>query len=342
MIRTLSLLSKYNHSHIIKRMSSQCSVFVSRCKEEIPSKATEMLESKYCVSYWSQPGPITRQGLLDGVKGKTALFCLLTDKVDQEVLEAGNSLKVLATMSVGHDHLDLETIKKKGITVGYTPDVLTDATADLTVALLLATSRRLVEGSDALKNGEWGTWSPLWLCGPELKGATVGIVGFGRIGMAVMQRLKPFGVGSFLYTGRSKKEEEDGASYVSFEDLLKQSDFVILTLAYTPESKDLMDKRAFKLMKKSSILINSSRGGVVNQDDLVEALKENEIFAAGLDVMTPEPLPTCHPLVGLPNCTLIPHLGSATIQTRTEMAVMTAGNIIAGLTGQKMPAQLHL
>jgi len=324
-------------------MSRNISIFVTRMREEIPSKAAEMLEEKYNVTYWTKPGPITRLGLLSNIVGREGLFCLLTDKVDKEVVTAGSNLKVIATMSVGHEHIDLDIIRERKILVGYTPDVLTDATADLTVALLLATSRRLVEASDALRNGQWGSWNPLWMCGPELKGSTVGVVGLGRIGRAVVKRLQPFGVRTFLYSGRGKKDakDEEGAEYVTFEKLLTASDFVLITMAYTPESKDLFNETAFKLMKKSSILINTSRGGVINQDHLHQALSTGEIFGAGLDVMTPEPLPPGHPLTTLPNCTLIPHLGSATLQTREMMGVMTAENIIAALEGREMPAQLH-
>lgn len=322
-------------------MAGEASIFVTRMREEIPDNATKMMESKYKVTYWTEPGPITRAGLLEGVVGVDALYCILTDKIDKDVLDRADNLKVISTMSVGLDHLDLETIKAKNIRVGYNPDVLTDAVADLTVGLLLATSRRLLEGNSALKSGDWGAWHPLWLCGPQLKGSTVGIVGLGRIGRAVVKRLKPFGVKEFLYSGRTKKEEsdEEGAVFSTFENLLKESDFVILTLAYTPESKDLFDEKAFKLMKKSSILINPSRGAVINQDHLVTALKDGSIFGAGLDVMTPEPLPIDHPLTSLPNCTLVPHLGSATIETRALMGVMTVENITGVLENTKMPAE---
>jgi len=322
--------------------SSKPKVFTTRSRDSFPSASMEVLESSCDVSYWKDNTVIPKDDLISNIKGKDALFCLLTDKVDKEVLDSAENLKVLSTMSVGFDHLDMETLKARNVKVGYTPGVLTDSTADLTVSLLLATSRRLIEGSTALKAGEWSAWSPLWLCGPELAGSTVGIVGLGQIGKAVMNRLKPFGVAKFVYNGRSKRdaEYEDGAEFLGFEDLLKVSDFVLITCAYSPELLHKFDKTVFKMMKKTSILINTSRGGIINQDDLVEALKDNEIFAAGLDVMTPEPLPTSHPLTTLDNCVLIPHLGSATIQTRTIMSKMTVENILNGLAGNPMPAQL--
>jgi len=201
-----------------------------------------------------------------------------------------------------------------------------------------------MEGSSALRSGGWASWSPLWLCGPQLSGSTVGIVGLGNIGQAVMARLKPFGVSRFVYTGRNKKDDvlEDGAQFVSFEDLIQMSDFVIVTCSYTPDLHKKFNKDVFKMMKKTSILINTSRGGIIDQEDLVEALEQKEIFAAGLDVMTPEPLPTDHPLTKLDNCVLVPHLGSATIQTRSVMTVTTVNNILAGLglTDEDMPARL--
>jgi len=180
------------------------------------------------------------------------------------------------------------------------------------------------------------------MCGPEMSGSTVGIVGLGQIGRAVMQRLKPFGVGRFVYSGRTKKDQswEDGAEFLPFEQLLKVSDFVLVTCAFSPELHHLFNTNTFDMMKTSSILINTSRGGIINQDDLVTALKEGKIFAAGLDVMTPEPLPTDHPLTQLNNCVLAPHLGSATLQTRGKMMTMTVDNILSGLQDKPMPAEL--
>jgi len=179
-------------------------------------------------------------------------------------------------------------------------------------------------------------------CGPELSGSTVGIVGLGQIGQAVMHRLRPFKVARFVYSGRSKKDEswEEEAEFVAFDELLKVSDFVVVTCSYSPELHHMFDSRAFGLMKNSSIFVNTSRGGIVNQDDLVTALTSRTIFAAGLDVMTPEPIPTDHPLTKLDNCVLIPHVGSAGLQTRTKMTEMTVENLLAGLQGRPMPAQL--
>lgn len=266
---------------------------------------------------------------------------MLTDKIDAEVLENAPKLKVIATMSVGYDHLVLDEIKKRNIKIGYTPDILTDATAELTVALLLATSRRLLEANKEARTGGWKAWSPFWMCGPGLSGSTVGIVGFGRIGQEVAKRLKPFNVKKFLYYSRSEKSQNEvGAQRVNFDDLLRDSDFVIATCALTPETKGIFNKDAFEKMKTTAVFINTSRGAIVDQNALIEALKLKKIWAAGLDVTTPEPLPLGSELFQLENCVILPHIGSAAIETRKEMAVLTARNILAALKGEKMPAEL--
>jgi glyoxylate/hydroxypyruvate reductase len=198
---------------------------------------------------------------------------------------------------------------------------------------------------NAVKSGEWSTWSPLWMCGRGLAGSTVGIVGLGRIGKAVASCLRPFGVKSILYTGRARKpsaETEVGAEFVPLDSLLEKSDFVIASCPMTKETEKLFNRRAFSKMKRSAIFVNTSRGGVVDQDDLYEALKNGTIAAAGLDVTTPEPLPVDHRLLELSNCVILPHIGSATVETRTKMAELTARNILAGLSGSPMPSELTI
>ncbi|XP_062484201.1 glyoxylate reductase/hydroxypyruvate reductase-like, partial [Pezoporus occidentalis] len=280
-------------------------VFVTR---RIPAEGLRVLsQAGGCrVQQWDSEEPVPRTELLAGVAGKHGVLCLLSDRIDREVLEAaGPGLKVISTMSVGFDHLALEEIKKRGIRVGYTPDVLTDATAELSVALLLSACRRLPEAVEQVKNGGWTTWKPLWMCGYGLSDSTVGIIGLGRIGQAVARRLKPFGVKKFLYTGSGPKPGSDvefEAEFVPLTRLAEESDFVVVTCALTPATQGMCNKDFFTRMKKTSVFVNTSRGSVVNQEDLYNALAHGQIAAAGLDVTTPEPLPTDHPLLSLKNC----------------------------------------
>lgn len=295
------------------------------------------------VSLWDSDDPLPRSELLKGVQGADGLLCLLSDKIDAEVLDAaGPNLKVISTLSVGFDHMAINEIKKRGIRVGYTPDVLTDATAELTVALLLATARRIPEGVEEVKNGGWSTWKPLWLCGYGLSGSTVGVIGLGRIGLAIARRLKPFGVKRLLYSGRTAKPQaaEVDGEFVPLDTLVSESDFVVVSCSLTPETQGLCDKAFFSKMKNSAVFINTSRGAVVNQDDLYQALTSGQIAAAGLDVTTPEPLPTNHPLLTLKNCVVLPHIGSATYSTRGVMSDLAARNLLGGLRGTDMPSEL--
>lgn len=210
------------------------------------------------------------------------------------------------------------------------------------MALLLSTSRRLPEAQHEAKTGGWVSWAPTWMTGPGLAGATVGIVGFGRIGQAVARRVKSFNTARILYFNRTERIEakEIGAVKVSFDELLAESDFIICCAALVPETKEMFNKAAFEKMKKTAIFVNTSRGGTVNQDDLIEALTNNTIRAAGLDVTTPEPLPLDNPLFKLKNCVILPHIGSASIETRNIMSELTAQNILAALKGDNMPAEL--
>lgn len=317
-------------------------VFVTR---RIPQEGMKILSTAgVCeVSLWDSDEPVPRADLLKGVQGAHGLLCMLSDKIDAEVLDAaGPNLKVISTLSVGFDHLAINEIKKRGIRVGYTPDVLTDATAELTVALLLATARRLPEGVEEVKNGGWSSWKPLWLCGYGLSGSTVGVIGLGRIGMAIARRLMPFGVKRLLYSGRTAKAcaAEVNGEFVPLDTLVSESDFIVVSCSLTPETQGLCDKAFFSKMKNTAVFVNSSRGAVVNQEDLYEALSSGQIAAAGLDVTTPEPLPTDHPLLTLKNCVVLPHIGSATYSTRGVMGALSAQNLLAGLQGTDMPSEL--
>lgn len=275
-----------------------------------------------------------------------AIYCTLVDKIDKDVLNAaGDNLKVVATISVGLDHIDLEECHSRKIRVGYTPDVLTDATAELTVALMLATGRRLMEANKAVYNGEWaaaGPWSPNFMCGMGIKDSVVGIVGFGRIGQEVAKRIKPFKPKKLQFQNRSARSqaaEEIGIDRVGLEELLETSDYIVLTCALSTDTKALINESTLNLMKPNAILINSARGAVVNQDHLYCALKLNKIRAAGLDVTCPEPLPLDHPLMDLDNIVILPHIGSADMKTRIEMAEITAKNILAALNADEMVAE---
>ncbi|XP_015597487.1 glyoxylate reductase/hydroxypyruvate reductase-like isoform X2 [Cephus cinctus] len=313
----------------------------------IPEIGIELLKNKCDLIIWDKPVAIPREELMKKIVGVDGVYCLLTDKIDNEILEvAGPQLKVVGTMSVGYNHLDLKALKARNIHVGYTPGILTNATAELTIALVLATSRRLFEANAAMLRGEWTAWSPTWMCGPGLKGSTVGIVGLGRIGIKVAECLASFDVKKIIYTSRTEKKEAAAfcGQKVTFNELLHQSDFIVVTTALTPETTNLFNEEAFAKMKKTSVFINTSRGEVVDQDALIQALKNKTIWAAGLDVMVPEPIPLDSELLKLSNCVILPHLGSANIETRTKMAKMTAENILAVLRGapEEMPSPLNI
>lgn len=298
--------------------------------------AAEQVELRH----WGADDVMPRAALLEQVSGVDGLYCYITDRVDEELLDAaGPALRVVSTMSVGYDHIDVAACAARGIAVGNTPGVLTATTADLTVALLLATARRLPEAINAVKQGEWPDWRPEWMTGLDVTGSTVGIVGLGRIGAAVAKRLTGFDC-RLIYTGpRPKPELADplGAEYVGMDELLAQSDFVSIHAPLNADTEHLFGANAFHKMKPTAVLINTSRGGTVDQDALYSALAEGQIGAAGLDVTTPEPLPSNHPLLSLPNCVILPHIGSASIATRRKMALMAADNLLAGVAGKPLP-----
>ncbi|HID33140.1 MAG TPA: D-glycerate dehydrogenase [Anaerolineae bacterium] len=312
-------------------------VFVTRL---LPDPAMQRLQAVDLVlDVWPEPGPPPYDELLRRASGVHGLLTLLTDRINARLLDAaGPQLRVISQMAVGVDNIDLAACTARGIPVGHTPGVLSDAVADLTIGLMIATARRFFEAHADMRAGRWRTWEPMGWTGPDLYGATVGIVGLGRIGEAVARRLQGFGV-RILYHNRgpNPRAGELGATYVSFDELLESSDFVTLHCPYTPETHHLIGADALARMKPSAILINTARGGVVDQDALVEALRSGQILAAGLDVFTPEPLSPDHPLLRLPNVTALPHIGSASIATRIKMAQMAVDNLLAGLAGQRLP-----
>jgi len=266
------------------------------------------------------------------------LLTLLMDPVKEDLLEKAPQLKVVSNMAVGVDNIDISACTERGIPVGHTPGILTAGTADLTLAILLSVARHIPEARADAQAGEWNSWNPTGWLGTDLKGATAGIVGMGKIGSAVARRLKPFGV-DLIFTNRSPKpdlEEALEAEQVPYSEIVPRSDFLCLHVPLTEETHHMIDRDTLRKMKESAILINVARGPVVDTDALVTALRENWIRAAGLDVTDPEPLPPEHPLYELENCLITPHIGSATHHTRRNMASIASQNLFAGLENRKL------
>jgi len=305
---------------------------------QIPEDALRMLEEACELKIWPHSDvPATREFLEKEIVDAEGLYCLLTEKIDKDILEKGNRLRAISTMAVGYNNIDVSAATERGIPVSNTPDVLTETTADLAFALLLATARRVVESSDFLRRGEWKTWSPMLLTGQDVYGATLGIIGMGRIGEAVGRRASGFDM-KVLYHNRRRKpevEEKYGFEYAELNQLLSQSDFVVILVPYSSETANLITMDQLRLMKKTASLINVARGGIVNEKDLYDALTGGVIWAAGLDVFETEPVPLDHPLLTLPNVVALPHIGSASIRTRTKMAQLAAENLLMSLAGQR-------
>jgi glyoxylate reductase len=288
---------------------------------------------------WPDELPPPRQAILEHIHGMDGLLCLLTDTIDAGIMQAaGPGLKVISSFSVGTDNVDVAAASQRGIPVGNTPGVLTDATADMAFALLLAAGRRIVEGAQGVRAGRWKTWGPAFMLGADVAGATLGIVGFGRIGRAVARRAGGFGMKIiFSDASQAAPEPDVNAIQVELDTLLREADFISLHTPLTDETRSLINADTLGRMKKTAVLINTSRGPVVDQQALYEALVSKRIFAAGLDVTVPEPLPVEHPLLTLENCLIVPHIASASWRTRERMSVMAAENLIAGLKGERLP-----
>jgi glyoxylate reductase len=298
------------------------------------------LVNHFCeAEIWPGELPPSHDEILRHIHNRDGVLCLLTDRIDAEVLEAaGPGLKVVSNCAVGVDNVDVPAATARGIPVGNTPGVLTDATADMAFALMMAAARRLPEGERQVRSGGWKTWSLDTLLGADFAGATLGLVGFGRIGRAVARRASGFGM-RIIYADPHPALPEPGvkATRVDLDTLLKESDFISLHTPLTEATRDLMNASAFAKMKATAVLVNTSRGPVVNQEALYEALSSKRIFAAALDVTVPEPLPTDSPLLRLENCLIVPHIASASRRTRSEMSRMAAENLIAGLKGERLP-----
>ncbi|MCB1246141.1 MAG: D-glycerate dehydrogenase [Acidimicrobiia bacterium] len=283
--------------------------------------------------------PIPRDILLDMVVGVDGVLAMLTDRIDVDVLDAAPDLRVVSNMAVGVDNIDLGACAERGIAVGHTPDVLTETTADTAWMLMLAASRRLREGTETVASGQWGPWNPTELLAHDVSRTALGIVGMGRIGAAIARRAIGFDM-QVRFASRSARptvESTTGATRVSLDVLLSESDHVVLAVPLTAETKHLIGADELARMKPTANLVNIARGPVVDSGALVEALRTGVIRCAGLDVTDPEPLPPDHPLALLPNCLVIPHMGSSTWRTRNAMANLAAENLIAGLLGEPLP-----
>jgi lactate dehydrogenase-like 2-hydroxyacid dehydrogenase len=291
------------------------------------------------VEIWDRDTPPPYDLILEKVRDKQGLYCLLTDRIDAALIDAAPGLKVISQCAVGYDNIDVGAASARGIPVGNTPGVLTDATADFAFTLLMSAARRIGEAIDYVRDGRWTTWGLTLLLGQDVYGATLGLVGFGRIGHAVARRTRGFEMRLLYYdvARQPEAEAELGAEYSPLDDLLRESDYVSLHVNLTPETKGLMNSRAFALMKPTAILINTSRGPVVDPDALYHALKEGQIAYAALDVTEPEPLPADHKLLELPNLIVAPHIASATVSSRNLMASRAAQNLLAGLRGEPLP-----
>jgi lactate dehydrogenase-like 2-hydroxyacid dehydrogenase len=323
-------------------VSDRPKVFVSR---RIPDDGLDPVLAACDARVWPDELPPPRGELVDAVRGCDGILTLLTDRVDDELLDAaGPQLKVVSNYAVGFDNIDVPALTRRGIPAGNTPGVLTDTTADLAFALLMAAARRLPEGDRYVRAGTWKTWGPLLLLGPDVHGATIGLVGFGRIGQAMARRARGFGM-TILYHDVHRAdpliEAEHDATFVSLEDLLGRSDFVSLHVNLTDETRGLMDAERLSWMKATAVLVNTSRGPVVDSVALADALRSGTIFAAALDVTDPEPIPMDHPLVGLDSCLIVPHIASASRATRGKMAEMAAANLLAGLRGERLPTPIN-
>ncbi|HBJ35261.1 MAG TPA: D-glycerate dehydrogenase [Planctomycetaceae bacterium] len=311
-------------------------VFVSR---QLPDVGLRRLRQATDCYVWPDRLPPPRKDLLDSVQGCSGIVSLLSDSIDAEVFEAaGPGLRVVSNFAVGVNNIDLAEAARRGIAIGNTPDVLTDATADIAVALLLAAARHVQPAADSVRQGGWKTWEPTGWLGCDLVGKTLGIVGMGRIGAAVAKRMAGGWGMQVLYTSRTQKDRIGlaAARRVSLEELLQSSDFVSLHTDLSAETRGLINRQRLSLMKPTSVLVNTSRGGVIDQEALAEALIAGRPMAAGLDVTDPEPLSPGHPLVGLANCIILPHIGSATIASRDAMANICVDNLLAGLSGNPL------
>ncbi|ARF17879.1 D-glycerate dehydrogenase [Sporosarcina sp. P3] len=311
---------------------------------EMPEEMIAPVREHYEVRMWeSTSEAVPRDVLLKEVADVDALWTVISDQIDEEVLNAAPSLQLIVNMAVGYNHIDVKAAAARNIVVTNTPDVLTETTADLAFALLMATARDVIGAENMLREGRWTSWEPLGFTGTDVYGATLGIIGMGRIGEAVMKRAKGFDM-DVLYHNRNRKSEmEDmyGCRYAQLPDLLASSDFVLILVPYSEETKGMIGEKELSQMKETGILINVARGGIVDEDALFDALRTKKIHAAGLDVFETEPVPLDHPLLTLPNLTVLPHIGSATVKTRKAMMKLNVDALLAFAQGEEPNHQVR-
>lgn len=315
----------------------QPKVFVTRL---IPDAGLDRVKKQCAADVWTEPLPPPRDVLLERVADCDGLLALLTETVDAELLDAAPKLKVVSNYAVGFNNVDVPAATQRGICVGNTPGVLTEATADLACALLLSAARRIVEGSRYAASGQWRTWEPRGHIGQDLCDKTLGIVGLGRIGTALARRCCAAWNMRLIYCDpqpNAEAEQSLGAERVDFDRLLAEADFISIHADLNDTTRGMFNAAAFKKMKSTAVLVNTSRGPLVVEEDLHAALREGQLFAAGLDVTDPEPPAPDNPLLTLDNCVVVPHVASATVSSRNGMAEIAAANLIAGLRGEPLP-----
>lgn len=318
----------------------QPKVYVTR---KIPEVGVKLLQESCDVEIWDSDDVVPHDTFLGAIADKDAVLCLLTEKVDGATLDVAKNVKIFANMAVGFDNIDVAECTKRGIMASNTPGVLTDTTADFAFTLLMAAARRIREGHEFVHAGKWETWGPLLLMGQDIHHATLGLIGLGRIGTEMARRGQGFSM-RVIYNDvvrREDLEQELGLEYADFDTVLKESDFVSLHVPYMPATHHLISTAELAKMKSSAILINTARGPIVDPQALYAALKSEEIWAAGLDVTDPEPIPMDDPLLTLDNCLIAPHIASASFNTRNDMSELAANNILAALSGDRPPTILN-
>jgi lactate dehydrogenase-like 2-hydroxyacid dehydrogenase len=304
----------------------------------MPPDIVEPLAALAEIEMWDQEGRAPRTWLLERLPGCVAWLSMLTDRIDAGLLDTVPGLRVISQMSVGVDNIDVPACRERGVSVGHTPDVLTEATADTAFALMAAAVRRIPEAAQIVRDGEWGPWDPWHFLSGDLHGATLGIVGMGRIGQAIARRARGFDM-EVVYTTRAPREVPH-AEQLDLDELLATSDIVVIAVALSEETQRMIGRDQLRKMKETAYLVNVARGPVVDTEALVDTLANGVIGGAALDVTDPEPLPPDHPLLAFPNCLVVPHIGSATLPARRAMATLAVANLVAYLQGAPMPAWL--